>query len=97
MLILTCLSNRDHNTMLKLKNLSKWMSDQNVNIETLVESSGLDRKTVESIVAGRYTTSPKQRQKLANGLGLSPDEICWGKAVAVEHMYGHGPQFGRSP
>jgi len=83
--------------MYKLKNLSEWMSDHNINIETLVKSSGLDRRTVEAIVAGRYTTSPKQRQRPANGLALSPDEIYWGKAVAVEHMYGHGSQFGRSP
>ena len=63
----------------------------------LVELSGLDPKVVKAIVMGRYTTSPKQRQRLANVLGVAPDSIQWGRTVHVDHMYGHGPQFGRSP
>ena len=83
--------------MNKPKTIAEWMSDRSMVHEDLVEASGLDRKLVESIVVGRYTTSPQQRQRLANALGVSPDEIRWGRAVQVDHMYGHGPQFGRSP
>jgi hypothetical protein len=24
-------------------------------------------------------------------------EIAWGHAVPVDHLWGHGPQFGRTP
>ena len=81
----------------RLKTISEWMKDLDVEITQLVECSGLDKKVIEAIVAGRYTTSPSHRQRLSNALGVSPDKIRWGQTVEVEHMYGHGPQFGRSP
>jgi len=83
--------------MKKPRTVSEWMTEQGLSIAKLVESSGLDERVVSAIVAGRYTTSPKQRDKLANILNVSPKEIQWGQAVHVDHMYGHGPQFGRSP
>ena len=83
--------------MKKLKTVSEWMTERGMSMADLAESSGLDRKTVEAIVAGRYTTGPKHRQRLASVLGTSSDEIQWGQPVEVDHMYGHGPQFGRSP
>jgi plasmid maintenance system antidote protein VapI len=81
----------------KLKTISEWMKDLDVEITQLVECSGLDKKVIEAIVAGRYTTSPSHRQRLSNALGVPPDMIRWCQTVEVEHMYGHGPQFGRSP
>jgi hypothetical protein len=76
---------------------SQWLTELGMGIDKLVELSGLDEKVVQSIVAMRYTTSPNQRQRIATALGVSVDDIQWGHAIAVEHMYGHGPQFGRSP
>jgi RNA polymerase sigma factor (sigma-70 family) len=66
-------------------------------LDQLIASSRLDRRVVEAIVQGRYTPSPDQRQRLAAALGITLDEITWDHANPVEHMYGHGPQFGRSP
>jgi hypothetical protein len=83
--------------MSKLKTISEWMSNQGIGIMDLVNLSGIDQRVVEAIVAGRYTTSPVQRQRLADVIGVLPDNIGWGQAVEVDHMYGHGPQFGRSP
>jgi hypothetical protein len=79
------------------RTMAEWLAELNVDIGQLVASSGLDRKVVEAIVAGRYTTSPIQRERLAKALGIEVDKIRWGRAVDVDHMYGHGPQFGRSP
>jgi len=83
--------------MTRLKTIAEWMVERAIELPALVEASGLDQKVVEAIVAGRYTTSPQQRQSLATALGLSPGEIRWSQTVQVEQMYGHGPQFGRSP
>ena len=63
----------------------------------LVEATGLDSRVVESIVKGNYTPSPKQRDRIAHALGIERDAVQWGHSVAVDSMYGHGPQFGRSP
>jgi len=79
------------------RTLSEWMHQLRLDEDQLVAASSLDRKVVEAIIAGRYTTSPDQRKRIAAGLGLSVQDVKWGQAVDVDHMYGHGPQFGRSP
>ena len=60
-------------------------------------SSGLDKRVVEAIVHGRYTPSPHERQRMAAALGVDLEQITWDHATAVDHLYGHGTQFGRSP
>jgi hypothetical protein len=85
------------NAMSRLKNISEWMTERGVTLELLVAASGLDKKVVEAIIQNRYTTSPQQRQRLARALDLPPEDIQWSQSVRVDHLYGHGPQFGRSP
>lgn len=83
--------------MKQVKNIAEWMADRNLNLDQLLELSGLERKLVTAIVNGRYTPSPQQRQHLAAALGVAPEQVAWGHQHGVDHMYGHGPQFGRSP
>ena len=80
-----------------MNTISQLMQDRDVSFGQLVEESYLEKKVVEAIVQGRYTPSPQQRQRLAHVLGVSPDEIQWGHTSPIDHLYGHGPQFGRSP
>ena len=79
------------------KTLRQWMAELGLSVAELAEAAALDPKVVEAIAAARYTTSPAQRQRIAAALGVAPDEIQFGQTVEVEHLYGHGPQFGRSP
>lgn len=81
----------------RLKNVAEWMAERGSSLEGVVDVSGLDPKVVEAIVQGRYTPSPQQRQRLAAALKTDPAEIAWGHGIGVEHIHGHGPQFGRSP
>jgi len=83
--------------MQDVKSVSQWMAERHLSLADLVIATHLDQRVVEAIVQGRYTPSPQQRQSLASALGISIEQIAWGHAVPVEHMYGHGPQFGRSP
>jgi transcriptional regulator with XRE-family HTH domain len=80
-----------------VKSLADWMAARGVTLESVLSASRLDAKVVEAILHGRYTPSPQQRQRLAQALGVAPEEILWGHTTQVDHMYGHGPQFGRSP
>jgi transcriptional regulator with XRE-family HTH domain len=73
------------------------MEESGTTLEQLVETSGLEAKLVKAIAAGNYTPSPTERQRLASALGVSVDDIAWGHAVPVDHLWGHGPQFGRTP
>jgi plasmid maintenance system antidote protein VapI len=83
--------------VMQVKTVAERMADRRIDMDKLVETTGLDRRIVEAIVGGRYTPSPEQRRRLAAALGVGPEEIAWGHTAQVEHVYGHGPQFGRSP
>jgi hypothetical protein len=80
-----------------MKPLARHMEETGTTVEELVERSGLDSKLVRAIAAGNYTPSPQERQRLAAALGVSVEDIAWGHAVPVDHLWGHGPQFGRTP
>ena len=80
-----------------VRTLAEWMHERGVDLSDLLASSSLDRKILEAILNGRYTPSPQQRQRVAAALGITPEQIRWGHTNPVEHIYGHGPQFGRSP
>ena len=80
-----------------MKPLARVMEETGTTLEKLVESSGLEAKLVKAIATGNYTPSPTERQRLAAALDVSVDDIAWGHAVPVDHLWGHGPQFGRTP
>ncbi len=73
------------------------MQQRGLAIHQLADLARLDKRVVEAMAKGQYTSSPQQRERLASALGVSTEEILWGSSVEVDHMYGHGPQFGRSP
>ena len=83
--------------MTRAKALTDWMAEGGKSLADLVAATGLDDRVVEAIARGRYTPSPEQRRRLAAALGVEPDQIAWGHVTPVEHVHGHGPQFGRSP
>ncbi len=80
-----------------MKTVKQLMEEQGISAEDLAERSSLERRIVQSIISSQWTPSPQQRERIAAALGVKIDEIRWGHATPVEHMYGHGPQFGRSP
>ena len=79
------------------KTLAEWVAKRGIGLAGLIEASRLDGRVVEAIACGRYTPSPEQRQRLSAALGVVPEQVAWGHQAQVEHLYGHGPQFGRSP
>jgi transcriptional regulator with XRE-family HTH domain len=68
-----------------------------ITVEELAARAGLDARRVRAIAEGRWTPSPQERDRVAAVFGLTRDDIAWGHRAQVDHMYGHGPQFGRSP
>ena len=83
--------------MQSIKTVSEWMVERGMDVEQLVQASALERRVVEAIIQRRYTPSPQQRQRLASALDVVPEQILWGHTAPVESLYGHGPQFGRTP
>ncbi len=81
----------------RIQSVAVWMQERRTTLEQLLETARLERKVLDAIVQGRYTPSPEQRSRLAAALGVTPEQIAWGHTQPVEHIQGHGPQFGRSP
>ena len=83
--------------MEQVHSVADWMAERRLNFDEVLAASNLEPKVLDAILHGRYTPSPQQRQRLAAALGVELEQITWGHTQQVEHMYGHGPQFGRSP
>jgi transcriptional regulator with XRE-family HTH domain len=83
--------------MAMTQSIGERMKALGMSFEQLLAASGLERKILEAIYYGRYTPSPEQRRRVAEALGVPIEQIGWGHTNEVIHIYGHGPQFGRSP
>jgi hypothetical protein len=81
----------------QVKTVADWMTERGIALAELIQASGLDARVVKAIVQCRYTPSPEQRRRLATALGVEPEQVAWGHQAQISHVYGHGPQFGRSP
>jgi transcriptional regulator with XRE-family HTH domain len=80
------------------KSVDELCMEHALDIEQLASKSGVDKKRVRAIIEGRWTPSPAERDRIAAAFGLTRDDIAWsGHKATVEHIHGHGPQFGRSP
>jgi transcriptional regulator with XRE-family HTH domain len=64
---------------------------QSVSFEQLVDRCGLEAQRVKAILLRRWTPSPNERQKIATVFNLPVDDIVWGHATPIQHLYGHGP------
>jgi hypothetical protein len=83
--------------MHQIMTIAEWMALRGLTLADLVETSALDERIVEAITQDRYTPSPQQRYRLCDALGVRPEQVVWGHRAQISHVYGHGPQFGRSP
>jgi hypothetical protein len=73
------------------KSLGELCVECTITVEQLVERTGLERGRVEAILLCRWTPSPDDRRRIAEQLGVTPDDIAWGHATPIQHLYGHGP------
>jgi hypothetical protein len=80
-----------------MKPLGRRLEEAGMSVDQLVVATKLEAKLVKAIASGNYTASPSERQRIAAALNLTVDDISWGHAVPVDHLWGHGPQFGRTP
>ncbi len=80
-----------------LKTVAQLCAEHCLDVQALAERSGLEEARIQAIVAGRWTPSPGERDRIAVVFGLTRDDIAWGHTTPVSHLYGHGPQFGRTP
>jgi transcriptional regulator with XRE-family HTH domain len=73
------------------KSVAEHCVERQISVEQLAERSGIERGRLEAIVLSRWTPSPDDRRRIAEQLGIPPEEITWGHATPIQHLYGHGP------
>jgi hypothetical protein len=79
------------------KSVAELCAEHGLDPKRLAEKCGLDERRVRAIVEGRWTPSPAERDRVAAAFGLTREQVAWGHSTPVSHLYGHGPQFGRTP
>ena len=72
-------------------NLRDLCKQKGLSLLELADRSGLDLPKTTAIYQGRWTPSPQERQKIAAVLETPVEEIAWGHATPIQHIYGHGP------
>ena len=70
--------------------VQKLCEQEGVSLLSLAERSGLDLKRLQTIYRGQWTPSPNEREKIAQALGTSSDEIAWQHTTPIEHFHGPG-------
>ena len=73
------------------KSVHDFCAREGISLEQLAEQAGLDLGRVQAIYLARWTPSPAERQKIADVLGVSRDDIAWGHKTPIQHIYGQGP------
>ena len=70
--------------------VQKLCKQKGISLLSLAEASRLELKRLQAIYRGQWTPSPNEREKIAQALGISSDEIAWEHSTPVEHFYGPG-------
>ncbi len=70
--------------------VQKLCKQKGVSLLSLAEQSGLDLKRLQTIYRGQWTPSPIERERIAQTLGTSSDDIAWEHSTPIEHFYGPG-------
>jgi len=73
------------------KSVHDLCANLGISLEQLAEQTGLDLGRVQAIYLARWTPSPAERQKIADVLGVSRDDVAWGHKTPIQHIYGQGP------
>ncbi len=79
------------------RTVAQLCAQQHLDHRQLAERAGLDERRALAIVEGRWNPSPAERDRVAAVFGLTRADVAWDHRTPVVHLYGHGPQFGRTP
>lgn len=73
------------------KSVADLCREHGIDARQLAERSGLEEGRIAAIILGRWTPSPAERKAVANVFQLTPDDVIWGHATPIQHIYGSGP------
>ncbi len=69
-----------------MKTVDRLIEETGITVAELAEKAKLEPARTQAIIDGRWTPSPREREKIAAAFGVSVTEISWG------HRERRGPQ-----
>ena len=75
-----------------MKTLDLLFEESGLSLHELAEQSLLPEARLTDILKGRWTPSPKDRQKIAAAFQVEPETISWGHTMAPRNIRYH--RFG---
>jgi hypothetical protein len=75
-----------------MKTLDVVLEERQLSLDRLAAQCELPVERVEAIVDGRWLPSPKERQRIADALGLPVESISWGHTMSPRNVRYH--RFG---
>ena len=64
-----------------MKTVDVLFEEQGYVVEDIAERTGLAPERIEAIAVGRWTPSPREREKIAAAFGVPVGEISWGHTM----------------
>ena len=64
-----------------MKTVDVLFEEQGCVVEDIAERTGLAPERIEAIAVGRWTPSPREREKIAAAFGVAVDEVSWGHTM----------------
>lgn len=64
-----------------MKTVDVLIDELQICVEDIAQRANLPAERVEAIALGRWTPSPSERERVAQALSVSVDEISWGHTM----------------
>lgn len=75
-----------------MKTIDLLFDESDFSLQELAQRSQLPESRLADILKGRWTPSPKEREKIAAALGIAAESISWGHSMAPRNIRYH--RFG---
>ena len=72
-----------------MKTVDRLIEETGMTIEQLAEKAKLELPRTQAIVDGRWTPSPKERERIAAAFGVPVTEISWGHTMNLRNITYH--------
>ena len=71
------------------RTVDRLIEESGVTIDELAEKAKMDRARVLAIVDGRWTPSPKERERIAAAFGVPVTDVSWGHTMNFRNVTYH--------
>ena len=75
--------------MASKRTVDRLIEETGITIEELAEKAKLETSRTQAIVDGRWTPSPKERERIAAAFGLTVTDISWGHTMNFRNVTYH--------